>query len=118
MHKKFEIRLTKIKGSCQLGRKVVTHNSKSDLPLARIACLSGVTSRVRGGIPYGTGLRARGDGYRTALEARPFHAAFSFESTTKGRVHFESVFHKILACVLDPRRLGLPKVRAHLRDFH
>ena len=33
MHKKFEINQTKIKGSCQSGRKVVTHNSKSDLPL-------------------------------------------------------------------------------------
>ena len=33
MHKKFEINLTKIKGGCQLGRKVVTHNSNSDLPL-------------------------------------------------------------------------------------
>ena len=30
MQKKFEINRT---GSCQLGRKVVTHNSKSDLPL-------------------------------------------------------------------------------------
>ena len=33
MHKKFEINRTKIKGDCQSGRKVVTHNSKSDLPL-------------------------------------------------------------------------------------
>ena len=33
MHKKFEIDRTKIKGSCQSGKKVVTHNSKSDLPL-------------------------------------------------------------------------------------
>ena len=33
MHKKFEITQTKIKGSCQSGRKVVTHDSKSDLPL-------------------------------------------------------------------------------------
>ena len=33
MHKKFEINRTKIKGSCQLCRKVVSHNSKSDLPL-------------------------------------------------------------------------------------
>ena len=33
MHKKFEINRTKIKGSCLSGRKVVTHNSKSDLPL-------------------------------------------------------------------------------------
>ena len=33
MHKKFEINRTKIKGSCQSGRKVVTHDSKSDLPL-------------------------------------------------------------------------------------
>ena len=33
-HEKFEINQTKIKGSCQSGRKVVTHDSKSDLPLA------------------------------------------------------------------------------------
>ena len=33
MHKKFEINWTKIKGGYQSGRKVVTHNSKSDLPL-------------------------------------------------------------------------------------
>ena len=33
IHKKFEKKWTKIKGCCQLGRKVVTHNSKSDLPL-------------------------------------------------------------------------------------
>jgi len=33
MHKKFDINRTKIKGGCQAGRKVVTHNSKSDLPL-------------------------------------------------------------------------------------
>ena len=34
MHKKFEINRSKIKGGCQSGRKVVTHISKSDLPLA------------------------------------------------------------------------------------
>ena len=37
MHKKFEINRTKIKGrlaGCQSGRKLVTHDSKSDLPLA------------------------------------------------------------------------------------
>ena len=34
MHKKFEVNRTKIKGGCQSGRKVVTHNSKSDLLLA------------------------------------------------------------------------------------
>ena len=33
MHKKFDINQAKIKGGCQLGRKVVPHNSKSDLPL-------------------------------------------------------------------------------------
>ena len=34
MQKKFEINRTKIKGGCQSGRKkVVTHNSKNDLPL-------------------------------------------------------------------------------------
>ena len=33
MHKKLEINRTKIKGGCKSGIKVVTHNSKSDLPL-------------------------------------------------------------------------------------
>ena len=33
MHKKFEINWRKIKGGSQSGRKVVTHNSKSDSPL-------------------------------------------------------------------------------------
>ena len=33
MYKKFEINQTNIKGGCQLGRKVVTHDPKSDLPL-------------------------------------------------------------------------------------
>ena len=40
---KFEINLTTIKGGCQLGRKVVTNNSKSDLPLGDFSlfgCLS------------------------------------------------------------------------------
>ena len=36
MHKKFEIIRKKIKGGCQSGREVVTHNSKTDLPLSRI----------------------------------------------------------------------------------
>ena len=36
MHKKFEINQTKIKGGCQSRRKVVTHNSKSDLPLVSL----------------------------------------------------------------------------------
>ena len=33
MHKKFDSNRTKIKGGCQSGRKVITHDSKSDLPL-------------------------------------------------------------------------------------
>ena len=33
MHKKFDINWTEIKGSCQSGRKMVTQDSKSDLPL-------------------------------------------------------------------------------------
>ena len=37
MHRKFEMNWTKIKAGCQSGRKVVTHNSKSDLPLAKIS---------------------------------------------------------------------------------
>ena len=34
MHKSFEKKRTKIKGGCQLGRNLVTHNCESDLPLA------------------------------------------------------------------------------------
>ena len=33
MYKKYEIKRTKIKCGCQSGRKAVTHDSKSDLPL-------------------------------------------------------------------------------------
>ena len=33
MYMKFEINRTKIKGGCQLGRKVVPHDSKNDLIL-------------------------------------------------------------------------------------
>ena len=35
MHKKCEINRTKIKGGCQSGSKMVTHDSKSDLPLEK-----------------------------------------------------------------------------------
>ena len=35
MQKKFEINRKKIKGTCKSGRKVVTHDSKSDLPLVQ-----------------------------------------------------------------------------------
>ena len=38
MHRKFEINRTKIKAGCQSGRKMVTHNCKSDLPLPNIFC--------------------------------------------------------------------------------
>ena len=38
MQKKFEINRTKIKGSFQSARKVVTNESKSDLPLVRSNC--------------------------------------------------------------------------------
>ena len=44
MHKKFEINWTKIKGGRQSGRKVVTHNSKSDLPLNAIFTRYGICS--------------------------------------------------------------------------
>ena len=37
MQKKFEVNRTKIKGGCQSERKVVTHNSKGDMPLANLA---------------------------------------------------------------------------------
>ena len=38
MHKKFELNRTKIKGGCQSCRKVVAHDSRSDLPLVAL-CL-------------------------------------------------------------------------------
>ena len=38
----FEINWTKIKGGCQSGRKVVTHNSKSNLPLVGICFVKGL----------------------------------------------------------------------------
>ena len=46
MHKKFEINQTKIKGGCQSGRKAVTHNSKSDLPLAAAIILENLVMFV------------------------------------------------------------------------
>ena len=39
MQKKLEINRTKIKGSCQSGRKVATQDSKSDLPLVQSSLL-------------------------------------------------------------------------------
>ena len=39
MQKKLEINWTKNKGGCQSGRKKVTHNSKSDLPLVEFRTL-------------------------------------------------------------------------------
>ena len=44
MHKKFDINPTKIKGGCQSGRKVVPHNSKSDLPLGYLEHVTGSPS--------------------------------------------------------------------------
>ena len=47
MHKKFEINQTKIKIGCQSGRKVVAHDSKSDLPLgAHKVTLAVCTSEI------------------------------------------------------------------------
>ena len=45
MHKKFQINRTNIKGGCQSGRQVVTHNFKSDLPLMLKDCLSLIVFR-------------------------------------------------------------------------
>ena len=49
MHKKFEINPTKIKGGCQSRRKVVTHDSMSDFPLARRRLL--LCPRLEKGVP-------------------------------------------------------------------
>ena len=46
MHKKFEINRTKIKGSCQSGRKVVTHDSKSDLALSLQKLISTIVCNI------------------------------------------------------------------------
>ena len=48
MLKKFEINLTKTKGGCQSARKVVTHKSKSDLPLDIYPWLSPSTHSPKG----------------------------------------------------------------------
>ena len=48
MHKKFEINRTKIKVGCQSGRKVVAHDSKSDLPLTSYICLIEINLQVTG----------------------------------------------------------------------
>ena len=37
---------TKIKGSCQSGRKVVTHDSKSDLPLCALHSLAAAENAI------------------------------------------------------------------------
>ena len=50
MHKKFEINRTKIKVSCQSGRKVIIHDSKNDLPL--VSSRPSVYSRKVQGLQY------------------------------------------------------------------
>ena len=47
MHKKFEINQTKIKGGCQSGRKMVTHNSKSGLPIVTVIFLQKIVVKVK-----------------------------------------------------------------------
>ena len=37
MYKRFEMNRTKIKGGCQSGRKVIPHDSMSDLPLSLVS---------------------------------------------------------------------------------
>ena len=51
MHKKFEVNRTKIKGGCQSCRKVVAHDSRSDLPLDVYQILANNTP----GLLFGTG---------------------------------------------------------------
>ena len=46
MHKKFEINWIKIMGGCQSERKVVTHDSKSDLTLVQAVCMHRLASNV------------------------------------------------------------------------
>ena len=42
----FEVNLTKINGGCQLGSKVVTHDSKSDLPLLTVPFFDTITGKT------------------------------------------------------------------------
>ena len=46
MQKKFEINQIEIKGGCQLGRKAVIHNSKSDLPLVNLCIFPKIFKNV------------------------------------------------------------------------
>ena len=46
-YKKFEINRTKIKGSCQSERKVVTNDSKSDLPLASLLDIKSGSGKMK-----------------------------------------------------------------------
>ena len=52
MHKKFEINRTKIKGGCQSRRKVVAHDSKSDLPLINLE-VSNIAARIQSFLHFG-----------------------------------------------------------------
>ena len=46
MDSDFEVNQTNIKGGCESGRKVVPHDSKSDLPLVSILYLSRLATRI------------------------------------------------------------------------
>ena len=61
MHKKFEVNWTKIKGCCQSGRKVITHDSKSDLPLALSA--SEKNTHMHEVVFYATRIQCKSRGY-------------------------------------------------------
>ena len=57
----FKVNWTKIKGGCTSGRKVVPHNSKSDLPLALYV---GRYVQIRKARPIHRGLKVSNDMYQ------------------------------------------------------
>ena len=67
MQKKFEINWTNIKGGCQSGKKVITHTSKSDLPLASRKTATIFRSLVASDIP------APGHGNENCFAAGKLH---------------------------------------------
>ena len=58
MQKQFEINRTKIKGGCQSGRKVVPHDSESDLPLVlgKSPAAAGAAAFLPRGCPLAAGI--------------------------------------------------------------
>ena len=59
MQRKFEINQKKIKGGCQPGRKVVTYNSKSDLPLDCMDTYERLTCKILAMMTWASQLKTK-----------------------------------------------------------